>query len=72
MQKVIRVRIKKVHPSWNTLYTNEFVVGDEADLEFKIEGAASLITKNGNRFNPMDLTRSYSNICSFADIFEKI
>jgi len=64
---IIKVKIKKVHPTWNHLYDNEFTIGDELDLDNGI-----ITAKSGRKYNATDLCRSYSNRCSYPDIFTKV
>jgi len=61
----MKVRIKKVHDSWNAIHTGEFTVGDIVELENNI-----VTTKSGKRFSGKDLAKSYG--CAYPDIFEKV
>ena len=63
----MKVRIKKIHSSWNFLHDNEFNVGDIVELD-----GNTVTTKTGKKFNATDLTKCFSNHCSYPDIFEKI
>lgn len=63
----MKVKLKKVHPSWNYAYPGEFTIGDELELVNSI-----IITKTGRKFHGNTLTKSFSNKCSFSEIFEKI
>lgn len=63
----MKVKIKKVHPSWNYLHDNEFKVGDIVDIEMDI-----VTTKSGKKFNANDLTKAFSNHCTYFDIFDKV
>lgn len=63
----MKVRIVKVHPNWNTVHPDEFNVGDVVELEKNI-----VTTQSGKQFNADDLTKAFSNRCSYSDIFEKV
>lgn len=63
----MKVKLIKFHPAWNVLYPNEFTLGDELELSGKI-----VTSKNGRGFNAKDLCKSFSNHCSYPDIFEKL
>ena len=62
---VIKVRIKKVHPSWNYIYEGAFEVGD---VVFYEHGTVTSVF--GMEFRATDLCASFG--CSLSDIFEKI
>lgn len=62
-----KVRIKKIHNSWNEIYKNEFSVGDEVMVRNGI-----LESKNGRFFNISDLAKPFSNRGLYDDLFEKI
>jgi len=63
----MKVKIKKVHPSWNYLHENEFNVGDIVNIE-----GNTVTTKSGKKFDGRDLTKAFSNRCSYPDIFDKV
>tara|TARA_R110000851_G_scaffold120743_1_gene249223 strand:- start:128 stop:319 length:192 start_codon:yes stop_codon:yes gene_type:complete len=63
----MKVILKKIHPSFNAIFKNEFKVGDVLELKNK-----KVTTKNGNIFLAKDLCKCFSNICSYSDLFRKI
>jgi len=63
----MKVKLIKVHPCWNTLYPNEFNVGDELELN-----GDSVTTKSGLTFRADDMCMSFGFSCTYSDIFQKV
>ena len=63
----MKVRIKKIKYAWNGVHDGEFSVGDIVDIQGNV-----VTTKTGKKFDGRDLTKCFSNRCSYPDIFDKI
>jgi len=63
----MKVELIKVHQAWNTLYPEAFNVGDVVELS-----GHTVTTKSGLKFSADDMCKSFSNRCSYSDIFKKV
>lgn len=68
----IKVRLKKIHKSWETFYP-DLKVGTELLLQHDNEGKNHLvITPSGVKLDPNEMCKAFSNSCAYSDIFEKV